>query len=158
MRVPAGLAGPRSQLSGGGRDDGQDTDGSDDAAYGCCDQALTKFTGHPSNGPGRHPRHRPRPHLSDCVCCGTLAQMPDNEAPSGSDAPTTESPGAPRFEPPSVLAEQERRSQKLLLLVVRLLFLVLLVTVSLLTIGAVLWLFGLILRLVVLFRRREANG
>ena len=62
--------------------------------------------------------------------------MPDNEAPSGSDTPTTESLGVPRFEPPSVLAEQERRSQKLLLLVVRLLFLVLLVTVSLLTVAS----------------------
>jgi uncharacterized protein YacL len=61
--------------------------------------------------------------------------MPDNEAPSGSDTPPAASPGAPRFAPPSVVAEQERQSQKLLLLVVRLLFLVLLVTVSLLTVA-----------------------
>ncbi len=33
-----------------------------------------------------------------------------------------------------------------------------LVTIPLLLIGAVLWLFGLILRLVVLFRKRESNA
>ncbi|MHC4220131.1 MAG: TRAM domain-containing protein [Planctomycetota bacterium] len=62
--------------------------------------------------------------------------MPDNVAPSGGDAPAETGTGAPRFAPPSVVAEQDRRSQRLLLLVVRLLFLVLLVTVSALTVAS----------------------
>jgi hypothetical protein len=40
------------------QEDGQDTAGSDDVAYGCCGQALTRFTSHPPSGPDRPPRSR----------------------------------------------------------------------------------------------------
>jgi uncharacterized protein YacL len=59
--------------------------------------------------------------------------MPPSATPSRGDEPAKDTPGGPRFAPPSVVAREERRSQRLLLLVVRLLFLVLLVTVTLLT-------------------------
>jgi hypothetical protein len=37
---------------------GQETNGADSDAYGCCDQALTRFTGRPPEGPGRLPHSR----------------------------------------------------------------------------------------------------
>jgi len=40
------------------REDGQDTTGMGDAAYGCCGQALTRFTGRPPDGPDRLPAPR----------------------------------------------------------------------------------------------------
>ncbi len=61
--------------------------------------------------------------------------MTDQPAEPGHEIPPPLPPGA-RFEPPSVVAEQKRRSQRLLMLAVRLLFLVLLVTVTLLTVAS----------------------
>jgi len=37
----------------GAAEDGQATVGSDRNAYGCCGQALTRFTADPPAGPGR---------------------------------------------------------------------------------------------------------
>jgi len=62
--------------------------------------------------------------------------MPDETAHSDPPASVESIRRAIRFKPPSVVAEQARQSQRLLLLVVRLLFLVLLVTVSLLTVAS----------------------
>ncbi len=61
--------------------------------------------------------------------------MPPGQKPARNDGPAF-SARLPRFEPPSVRAEQMKRSHKLLLLVVRLLFLVLLVTVTSLTVAS----------------------
>ncbi len=58
---------------------------------------------------------------------------PTEQAP---EATRAERPRAAGFAPPSVLAAEQRQSQKLLLLVVRLLFLVLLVTVTLLSVAS----------------------
>ncbi len=69
-------------------------------------------------------------HLSDCGERGTLIEM------QGTTPGETATPKAPRYEPPSVVAAQEKRSEKLVLLVARLLFLVLLVTVTVLTIAS----------------------
>ena len=69
-------------------------------------------------------------HLSDCGERGTLIEMEDTSPRE------TATPKAPRYEPPSVVAAQEKRSEKLVLLVARLLFLVLLVTVTVLTIAS----------------------
>jgi uncharacterized protein YacL len=62
-----------------------------------------------------------------------MSDLPDQHA-EGAAPPQAESePSATRMvEPPSVRAEQERRSQRILLLTIRLLFIVLLLTVSLL--------------------------
>ena len=40
-------------LNYGAAEDGQATFGSDRLAYGCCDQALTRFAADPPAGPGR---------------------------------------------------------------------------------------------------------
>ena len=61
--------------------------------------------------------------------------MPPEQNPARNNDPAF-SARLPRFEPPSVRAEQMKRSHKLLLLVVRLLFLVLLVTVTSLTVAS----------------------
>ncbi len=61
--------------------------------------------------------------------------LPGGTAPPQTNAPEAK-PRGPSTPPPSVRTQQEVRSQKLLLLVVRLLFLVLLVTVTLLTIAS----------------------
>lgn len=60
--------------------------------------------------------------------------MTSSERPPAAAAPDPAIARPPRFEPPSVQAAQARQSQRFLLLVVRLLFLVLLVTVTVLTI------------------------
>ncbi len=63
--------------------------------------------------------------------------MMDKRGNERSEAPPpVPAPPGPRFVPPSVQALQERRGEKLLLLVTRLLFLVLLVTVTVLTIAS----------------------
>ncbi len=62
--------------------------------------------------------------------------MSPENAPSHPSAPVGPTPPAFRYSPPSIVAEQKRRGHRLLLLVVRLLFLVLLVTVSLLTVAS----------------------
>ncbi len=59
-----------------------------------------------------------------------------SDAEGAAHAADVERAAVPRFEPPSVRAEKERRGEKLLLLVARLLFLVLLVTVTVLTIAS----------------------
>ncbi len=63
--------------------------------------------------------------------------MMDNRGNERSEAPPpVTAPPGPRYVPPSVQALQEQRGEKLLLLVTRLLFLVLLVTVTVLTIAS----------------------
>ncbi len=59
-----------------------------------------------------------------------------NEQPASPSEDRAHAPTWPRYEPPSVQAQRQRRSEKLLLLVARLLFLVLLVTVTVLTIAS----------------------
>ncbi|MCZ6734892.1 MAG: PIN/TRAM domain-containing protein [Planctomycetota bacterium] len=62
--------------------------------------------------------------------------MPQQPPPSGVDAAAVTREGHRSYEPPAILAKKQLRSEKLLLLVARLLFLVLLVTVTVLTIAS----------------------
>ena len=62
--------------------------------------------------------------------------MPQQPSPSGADAAAVTRGDHRSYEPPAILAKKQRRSEKLLLLVARLLFLVLLVTVTVLTIAS----------------------
>ncbi|MCH8165593.1 MAG: PIN/TRAM domain-containing protein [Planctomycetes bacterium] len=62
--------------------------------------------------------------------------MPQQPSPSGADAAAVTRGGHRSYEPPAIFAKKQRRSEKLLLLVARLLFLVLLVTVTVLTIAS----------------------
>lgn len=144
-------------------EDGQASAGSDNTAYGCCGQALTRFTGRPSNGPGR----LPAPPLDrgsilaadpDAVHSATLDVMTDasrsdehaGSSPERADQPARES----LFEPPSVRAAREQQSQRMLMRTVRGLFLALLIAVSVMTVASnaqqpeefdLLTMFGLIL-------------
>ena len=49
-RTAGARTGKRDAAAG---EDGQADRRSADAAYGCCGQALTRFTGQPTTGPGR---------------------------------------------------------------------------------------------------------
>lgn len=82
------------------------------AAYGCCGQALTRFTGHPCTGPGRQPHRRSEQSYSPPLPRYTLGVNDPRRYPN--DPPT--------------------RPRTLLLRVIRAAFLILFVTVTLLTI------------------------
>ncbi|MCH8151044.1 MAG: PIN/TRAM domain-containing protein [Planctomycetes bacterium] len=62
--------------------------------------------------------------------------MPQQPSPSGADAAAVTRGEHQSYEPPAIFAKKQLRSEKLLLLVARLLFLVLLVTVTVLTIAS----------------------
>ncbi len=97
------------------------------AAYGCCGQALTRFTGHPRTGPGRRSeRVRIHPSLAAYTC--PVTHTPSQHPPSA---------GARPARAPSTTAdplEVSRRQRLLLLRVVRAGFLVLVMVVVLLNI------------------------
>src|SRR5688572_26253959 len=85
-------------------------------------------------GPAAVPHHQPNGHLSGEVECGTLELMP-NEQPvivQGEESGAETRLRPRRMLAPSEVAEHDRRRQRLVLLSIRTLFLVLLVTVSLL--------------------------
>ncbi len=53
MRLKPQVSSLKPQFLAEAWKDGQVTDDSDNVAYGCCGQALTRFTSHPPAGPGR---------------------------------------------------------------------------------------------------------
>src|SRR3954469_20463989 len=97
------------------------------AAYGCCGQALTRFTGHPCTGPGRRSERRGSGEgRLEQVLPQVQSILAGAAAPGGGLGPYTCS--VPPLEPNLHPAEAAQRQRALLLKLVRVAFFVVIAT------------------------------
>ena len=93
------------------------------AAYGCCGQALTRFTGHPRTGPGRR-SERVRIHPSPPAYTCQVTHLPaQNSAHAGDRTPRAPSTASDPL-------EASRRQRRLLLRLVRVSFVILFAVIT----------------------------
>ena len=92
----------------------------DDDAYGCCGQALTRFTGYPSGGPDRPPQPLAAGMVAACPPTGTLANM-------GMDSAGTQSSSRQGPTPPIV---GDQAGSAFLLTAIRILYLGLMIAAA----------------------------